>query len=320
MKKLISIVTPCFNEEENINELCDRISRVFFDLPYDYEHIIIDNCSTDNTVSLVKNRIETDHRVRLIVNTRNFGHIRSPYHGVLQSSGDACILIASDLQDPPELLPQFLKKWEDGAKIVMAVKPESEENYFINLIRRTYYKILNLISDVPLVNNATGAGLFDKRVVEILRGLDDPYPYFRGLLCEIGYPITTVEFVQPKRKRGISKSNFFTLYDIGMLGVTSHSKVPLRLMTLFGFFISFVCFFISAAYFIVKILYWDSFELGLAPIVVGLFFIGAVQMFIVGLLGEYVGTILTQVRKLPLVTESERINFPSFNVQNGKIQ
>lgn len=308
-KKLISIVTPCYNEEENIDELCQRIEKVMESLPYDYEHICIDNCSTDSTVSKIKAKAAVDKRIKLIVNARNFGHIRSPYYGILQSRGDACVLIASDLQDPPEMIAEFVKKWEQGFKTVLAVKPESEESSIMFGLRKAYYLLISKISEVPLVQNATGAGLFDRAVVDILRGIQDSYPYFRGLLCEIGFPIATVPFKQPRRQRGITKNNFYTLYDIAMLGITNHSKIPLRLMAMSGFVLAFFSLIAAIIFFVAKLLYWDSFQLGAAPILIGVFFFGAIQAFFIGVLGEYIGSIHTQVRNMPLVVELERVNF-----------
>lgn len=309
MAKLISIVTPCYNEEDNIEELYQRIVAVMSKLPYEYEHICIDNCSTDGTVKKLKGIASQDKRVKLIINARNFGHIRSPYYALLQSSGDACILIASDLQDPPEMISDFIKKWEEGFKTVLAVKPESDESAFMFFIRKFYYRLVTKISEVPLVDNATGAGLFDRVIIDILRKLNDPYPYFRGLLCEIGYPIATVSFRQPRRQRGITKNNFYTLYDIAMLGITNHSKVPLRLMAMGGFVLSLLSLFAALAFLVAKLIFWDSFQLGIAPVLIGVFFFGAIQAFFIGLLGEYIGSIHTQVRNMPLVIESERVNF-----------
>ena len=308
-KKLISIVTPCYNEAENIDELYQRIVAVMAELPYDYEHICIDNASTDNTVSKIKEIAARDKRVKLIVNARNFGHIKSPYYAILQSRGDACVLIASDLQDPPEMITEFIKKWEEGYKTVLAVKPESEESSIMFFLRKTYYRFITRISEVPLVQNATGAGLFDRVVVDILRNIGDPYPYFRGLLCEIGFPIATVPFKQPKRQHGITKNNFYTLYDIAMLGITNHSKIPLRLMAMSGFLLSFLSLLVAVVFFIAKLIFWDSFQLGTAPMLIGIFFFGAIQAFFIGVLGEYIGSIHTQVRNMPLVVELERVNF-----------
>ena len=309
MTKLISIVTPLFNEEENIEDLCNRVSAVMSPLPYDYEHLCIDNCSKDQTVALLRARATRDPRLKIIVNARNFGHIRSPYYALMQAAGDAVVVIAGDLQDPPEMIPDFIKKWEDGFKTVMAVKPESEESSLMFFVRKMYYKIINRISEVSLINNATGAGLFDRDVIEILRSIDDPYPYTRGLVCEIGYPIATVPFKQPRRTRGVTSQNFYTLYDIAMLGITKHSKVPLRLMAMLGFALAIVSLLAAFGYLLAKLLFWDKFQFGTAPILIGIFLFGAIQMFFLGMLGEYIASIQTQVRKMPLVVESERINF-----------
>jgi glycosyltransferase involved in cell wall biosynthesis len=309
MTKLISIVTPCYNEELNVEELAARIAAVMAAQPYDYEHIIIDNHSTDGTVAKVRQLIEGDSHIRMIVNARNFGHIRSPYHAILESQGDATILIAADLQDPPEIIAEFIKKWEEGYKTVMAVKPASEEAKLMFFLRKTYYKWVTRISEIPLVPNATGAGLFDKAVVAVMRRIDDPYPYFRGLVCEIGFPIATVPFKQPRRLRGLTKNNFYSLYDNGMLGVVAHSKVPLRLMTMLGFGMAVISFLVAIGFLVAKLAFWNSFELGVAPLLIGMFFLASIQLFFMGLLGEYVGMIYTRVRKLPLVTESERVNF-----------
>ncbi len=311
MTKLISIVTPCYNEEENVDELYQRIADVMSTLPYEYEHIYIDNCSTDNTISKLKNIAANDKRVKLILNARNFGHIRSPYHALLQANGDACISIASDLQDPPEMIVEFIKKWEAGFKIVLAVKPKSEESRWMFLIRKTYYNLISSMSEVSLIKNATGAGLLDRAVIDILKQIQDPYPYFRGLLCEIGYPIATIPFKQPRRQRGFTKNNLYTLYDMAMLGITNHSKVPLRIMTIGGFVLSILSLLTAMSFLIAKLVFWDSFQLGMAPILIGLFFFGAMQAFCIGLLGEYIGSIHTKVRNMPLVIESERVNFDS---------
>jgi len=308
-KKLISIITPCYNEEDNIVELCDRISVIMNNQPYNYEHICIDNSSTDTTVQKIKNIAINDKCLKLIINSRNFGHIRSPFYGILQSNGDACILIASDFQDPPEMIEKFIEKWELGFKIVLAVKPESEESAFMFSIRKLYYRVLAKLSEVPLIQNATGAGMFDREVIEILRKIDDPYPYFRGLLCEIGFPISTIPFKQPKRMKGVTKNNFYTLYDIAMLGITNHSKIPLRLMAMGGFLLAFLSLIIALIFLMAKIVYWDSFQLGTAPVIIGVFFFGAIQAFFIGVLGEYIGSIHTKVRNMPLVIEKERINF-----------
>ncbi|NOS86935.1 MAG: glycosyltransferase family 2 protein, partial [Methylococcaceae bacterium] len=264
---------------------------------------------TDGTVAKIKALAAHDPRLKLIVNVRNFGHIRSPYYAMLQTTGDACVLIASDLQDPPEIIAEFIKQWELGYKTVLAVKPESEESRLMFGLRKAYYRLIARISEVPLVNNATGAGLFDREVINILRTIQDPYPYFRGLLCEIGFPIALVPFKQPRRQRGVTKNNFYTLYDIAMLGITNHSKIPLRLMAMSGFLLAFLSLMVAAFFLVAKLVYWDSFQLGMAPILIGIFFFGAMQAFFIGVLGEYIGSIHTQVRNMPLVVEKERVNF-----------
>jgi len=307
--KTISIVTPLFNEEDNVAELCERIRVVMEALPYEYEHICIDNSSRDGTAAILRSRAAIDPRLKVIINARNFGHIRSPYYALLQAGGDCVIIIAGDLQDPPELIPEFIKKWEDGFKIVMATKSVSDESLLMSFVRKAYYYFLDKISEVPLVKNATGAGLYDRVVLDILRRINDPYPYARGLVCEIGYPIALVPFVQPRRMRGVTSQNFYSLYDIAMLGITKHSRVPLRMMTMMGFALSCLSMMVAFFYFSAKLIFWDSFTLGLAPILIGMFFFGAVQLFFMGLLGEYLGTIQVQVRNMPLVVEAERINF-----------
>jgi glycosyltransferase involved in cell wall biosynthesis len=309
MRKLISIVTPCYNEEANIDELYQRIVEVMSRLDYDYEHIFIDNCSTDSSIVKLRALATQDTRVKLILNARNFGHIRSPYHALLQARGDAAVLIASDLQDPPEMIEEFVKKWEEGFKTVMAVKPESEESRLMFIARRAYYRFVTRISEVPLVQNATGAGLFDRAVLDILKKIDDPYPYFRGLLCEIGFPIATVPFKQPRRMRGITSNNFYTLYDIAMLGITNHSKVPLRLMVMGGAVLAGLSLLAAFGFLIAKLVFWNSFQVGIAPLLISLFFFSSVQILFLGMLGEYLGSVHTKIRNMPLVVESERVNF-----------
>ncbi len=307
--KTISIVTPCFNEEGNIDELYHRVKTVMSSLDYDYEHIFIDNASTDHTVDLLRNLAEQDKRVKVIINTRNFGHIRSPFHALLQASGDAVIGMASDLQDPPERIPDFIKNWEEGYKAVIGVKTTSQESGLIYLLRTLYYRTLRQLSDVELIEHFTGFGLYDKQVVEILRSFNDPYPYFRGLIADIGFPIAKIEFEQPKRKNGITKNNFYTLYDMAMLGLTSYTKVPLRLAAMLGFLTAGISFLVGLAYLIYKLIFWANFSVGLAPAVIGLFFLGSVQLIFLGIIGEYIGAIYTQVIHRPLVIEKERINF-----------
>jgi polyisoprenyl-phosphate glycosyltransferase len=307
--KLISIITPCFNEEDNVKELYDRIKLVMMAQPYDYEHIFIDNASSDHTMEELRALALRDQRVKVIINTRNFGHIRSPYHALLQASGDVIIGMASDLQDPPEKIPEFIRKWEEGYKVVIGVKTHSQESGIFFLLRSLYYRLLRKLSDVPLIENFTGFGLYDRQVIEILRGFHDPYPYFRGQIAEIGFEIARIEFTQPRRKRGISKNNFYTLYDLAMLGVVSYTKVPLRLAAMFGFLSGILSFLVGLIYLVYKLVDWKNFTLGLAPVVIGLFFLGSVQLLFLGIVGEYIGEIYTLSVHRPLVIEKERINF-----------
>ena len=303
-------MTPCFNEEGNVEELHRQIVGVMETLPeYDYEHIYIDNASQDRTQELLRKIAAEDKRVKVIINTRNFGHIRSPHYAFLQAKGEAVISMVSDLQDPPCMIIDYLKKWKEGYKIVLGQKVGSEENSLMFRIRKLYYALVNKLSDVELLQNVTGAGLYDREVVEKLRSLDDPYPYVRGLISELGYSVARIPFHQPNRKNGITKNNWYTLYDMAMLGFTSHSKIPLRLAAILGFFCAFLSILVALAYLIYKLLYWDRFPLGAAPLVIGLFFFTSVQLFFIGIIGEYIGAIHTQVMKRPLVVEKERINF-----------
>ena len=308
MKK-ICIVTPTYNEEENIKELCNAISSEMKKLDYEYEHIVIDNCSTDSTIKILRQLAAEDKKLKVIINSRNFGHIKSPIHGILQSSGDATILMSSDFQDPPELIPDYIKKWEEGNLVVLGQKTTSDENFLKHFLKKVFYKFINIISETPLMMNTTGAGIFDRKIIEYVRQIDDPYPYFRGLISEITSDIKLVSFHQPKRKKGKTKNNFYSLYDIGILGIVKHSKIPLRIMTLLGFFASFLSICVAFVYLIYKFLFWDSFEWGLAPLIIGLFTLSSLQIFLLGFIGEYVMNILTQSRKIPLVVEKERINF-----------
>ena len=309
-KKLISIVTPCFNEEANVEILHTQIVEVMSEMPeYDFEHIYIDNASTDQTLPILRKLAADDKRVKVIVNSRNFGHIRSPFYGLLQARGDAVIGMASDLQDPPSMIKDFIGKWEEGFKVVMGVKTRSEEPKILYKLRTLFYKTLAKLSDVQLVENFTGFGCYDQQVIEILRQMNDPYPYFRGLIADIGFPTAKIEFTQSKRKRGITKNNFYTLYDMAMLGFTNNTKVPLRLATMLGFLSALVSFLIGIFYLIYKLVNWQNFQLGSAPIVIGLFFFGAIQLLFLGIVGEYIGAIYTQVLHRPLVIEKERINF-----------
>jgi len=319
--KLISIVTPCFNEAENIDELYARLKRIRDELPaYRFEHIFIDNASTDATASKIKELIKRDAAVRLIVNARNFGHIRSPHYGMLQASGDAVICLASDLQDPPEIIPQMVRAWENGYRVVAGVKRGSRESRAMWFVRSCYYRMVRKLADVQLLEHFTGFGMYDRAVIDILRTIDDPYPYFRGLVAEIGFDVARVPFDQPGRMRGITKNNFYTLYDLAMLGITSHSKLPIRLATMAGFALSIVSFLISLTYLVLKLIFWNRFQMGTAPILIGMFFFGSVQIFFIGLIGEYIASIHTQVLRRPLVVERERVNFDSLPTKEREPQ
>lgn len=309
MNKLISICASCYNEEENVDEFYRRTTEVFAALPqYRYEMIIMDNASTDDTAGALRRIAARDPFVRVILNSRNFG-FRSGYYALMQASGDAAILISSDLQDPPELIRQFLEKWEAGYKVAIAVKNKSEESACFFAVRRLCYFLIGRLSEVPLVANFYGFGLYDRRVVETLRKMDDPYPYFRGMICEVGFERAEIPFVQPRRKRGFSKHSLYSLYDMAMLGITNHSKVPLRLATFTGFCLAALSLLVAAIYFSYKLLFWNNFQVGVAPLVIGIFFFSSVQLLFTGILGEYIGAIHTQVLKRPLVVEKERINF-----------
>jgi len=300
--RALSVVTPCYNEEGNVRELYERVKKVLLDLPqYTYEHIFIDNASRDKTVDILREIAAEDQRVKVIVNARNFGQVRSPYWAILQANGDAVIGLAADLQDPPELIQSFVTEWEKGSAVVLGVKATTEEGGLMAWARRRYYSTLATMSDVEIVANATGFGLYDRRVVEIIRDMRDPNPYFRGLLAEIGLPIAQIPYAQPNRAAGSSSNNFFTLFDLAMLGMT----------TLGGFALAAASLFLAFAYLVAKLLFWDYFPMGVAPIVIGLFFTFSVQLFFIGMLGEYVASIHTHVVRRPIVVELERINFGS---------
>ena len=309
MKKKISIVTPTFNEESNIKLLYDKIKIEFSKLDYDYEHIVIDNNSTDNTVPILRKICLDDKNLKVIVNNKNYGHLKSPFYGLMQATGDAVIIISSDFQDPIDIIPKLLQLWKKGHKVVLNQKISSDENFLIFNLRKFYYKLISKLSEIQLPENTTGSGLYDRKVLDTLKDIKDPMPYVRGLIAEIEGDIAFVKFSQPKRSFGKSKNNFYTLIDLAFLGFVKHSKLPLRFMMLFGFFISFVSLLVSIVFLMYKILFWNSFQLGIAPIVIGFFFISAIQMILIGLLGEYISITLAHVRNLPLVIEKERINF-----------
>jgi glycosyltransferase involved in cell wall biosynthesis len=309
--KLITIVAPCFNEEENVRELYRRLRIMADQVPeYRFNFLFIDNASKDGTVSVLRELAARDPAVKVIVNARNFGHLRSPMHAFLQAEGAAVGGIASDLQEPPELFVEMIRKWESGIPIIAAIKTSSDENTVMYRIRTAYYRLVARLTNVQVLEHHTGFGLYDRSVVEHMRTeFRDPYPYFRGIIAELGLPFATVSYTQSRRERGITKNNFYTLYDLAMLGITNLSKVPLRLVIFSGFVSAMVSFLAGTFYFAYKLAFWNSFTVGVAPLVLGLFFMGSVQMISVGIIGEYVGSIHTLVQNRPLVTERERINF-----------
>jgi glycosyltransferase involved in cell wall biosynthesis len=306
----ITILTPSRNERENVRALYEQIRGVTTQLPdLSFEHLFIDNASTDGTQDELRKLASENPSVKIILNQRNFGHVRSPYHGLLQAPGDAVIVMAADLQDPPELIPELVRLWRAGSQVILGQKKNSAEPRLFFVIRKGYYRLVKRLADVDLLENITGFGLYDRKVIEAFRALDDPYPYVRGLISELGFPVALVPYEQPKRARGTSKNNFYTLYDVAMLGITSHSKVPLRLATMLGFAAAAVSFVVGVVYLVYKLVFWQRFALGVAPVVIGLFFFASVQLFFVGVIGEYIGAIHTRVTKRPLVVEKERINF-----------
>jgi glycosyltransferase involved in cell wall biosynthesis len=308
--RTISILTACFNEEDNVGELYNRVRAVMAGLGrYRYEHIFIDNASTDNTVAALKKIAAADTNVKIIVNARNFGHIRSPMHALHQTRGDAVIGLAADLQDPPEMIADMVREWENGYSMVLGIKRSSEGNSLMFWIRKRYYRLVNRLSSVETFENFTGFGLYDRRVVDLVKSFADPYPYFRGMIAEIGLPHKKLYYDQPSRKRGITKNNFYTLYDIGMLGIINHSKAPLRLMAFAGIVGALFSFLVGFGYFIYKLAFWRNFSAGIAPLVIGIFFLGSIQLLFLGILGEYIGAIHTQVQNRPFAVEKERVNF-----------
>lgn len=310
-RKVITIVTPCYNEVLNVRELHRRMLEMAAGLPeYRFEHLFIDNASTDGTVQLLREMAAEDPTVKVILNARNFGHIRSPFHALLQAEGDAVGCLFADLQDPPELFVEMIRQWEQGTPIVAAIKNTSEESGMMYALRTAYYRLVGRLTNVEVLEHFTGFGLYDRTVMDLIRtNFRDPYPYFRGMIAELGLPHAKVFYNQKRRERGKTKNNFYTLYDMAMLGITNLSKVPLRLVTFSGFVSAILSFLAGLFYFAYKLAFWSHFTVGIAPLVIGLFFMGSVQLIGLGIIGEYVGSIHTFAQNRPLVTERERINF-----------
>ncbi len=308
--KHISVMTPCYNEEGNIQTIYQAVKEQFDCLKaYTYEHIFIDNCSTDHSREILRRIAKQDKHVKVIFNARNFGPNRSGTYGMLQATGDALICIVCDMQDPPEMIPVFLKKWEEGYKVVMGQKTKSRENPMMFQIRKCYYKIMDAVSETEHLENVTGYGLFDREVLAMIRWMDDPEPYIRGLITQLGYKWCLVEYTQKQRQLGKSSYNFNRYFDFAMTGLTHVSRKPLRVLTLSGMVLSTISFILAVVYLIMKLVHWYRFDMGMAPVLIGMFLLGSVQILFLGILGEYIGAILIRVSKRPMVVEEERINF-----------
>ena len=310
MKK-ISVLIPCYNEVENVGPMSEAVIGILEGelSQYDYELVFIDNCSTDGTRDKLEEICAKNQKVKAIFNVTNFGQFNSPFYGMCQTTGDCTISMCCDFQDPVEMLPQFVKEWENGYKIVSAIKTSSKENPFIRFLRTIYYKMIRNMSDVKMIEHFTGFGLYDRTFIELLKQLDDPMPFLRGIVAEYGFSRKEIEYQQAKRRAGKTKNNFYTLYDAAMLSVTSYTKVGLRLATILGFISSGVSLVIALVYLILKLVNWDNFQAGYAPMIIGVYVLGSIQLFFIGLLGEYILNINSRVIHRPLVVEEKRINF-----------
>ena len=314
MKK-ISIIIPCYNEEENIEAMYGALKNLFDTelASYDYEFIFIDNDSRDKSREILRELCKKDNKLKAIFNAKNFGQFNSPYYAMLQSSGDATILMAADFQDPIEMIPKYVSAWEEGYKIAIGIKKASKENVLMYKLRTLYYKMIKKLSDVEQIEHFTGFGLYDKAFIEVMRKLDDPTPFLRGIVAELGFKRKEIAYEQPKRRAGITSNNLYRLYDAAMLSITSYTKLGLRLATLIGAMSGGFSFFVAIIYLILKLLYWDRFPAGMAPILIGMLFLGSIQIFFIGMIGEYILTINQRVMKRPLVVEEERINFEGYS-------
>lgn len=320
--KTISVLIPTFNEQENVQLLSQAIINLFQKdlMQYKYEIVFIDNCSTDNTQSIIKELCDNDSQIKAIFNAKNFGQFNSPFYGLCQTTGDCTILICADFQDPVEMIPKFINEWEAGYKIVCGIKAKSKENIIMRTLRTCYYKIIKKMSDVEQIEHFTGFGLYDKSFISVLKGIDDPTPFLRGIVAELGFKRKDIPYEQQRRRAGKTKNNWYTLYDGAMLSFTSYTKIGMRIATIFGAFMSFLSILAAFAYLIMKLLFWNRFPAGNIPIMLGVFVLGAVQIFFIGLLGEYILNINSRVIKRPLVIEEERINFvPEINKEKQGI-
>ena len=309
--KKISVLVPCYNEQENVVGIANAILEQFDKnlTKYDCDLVFIDNCSTDNTRPLLRELCKKNKRVKAIFNARNFGQFNSPYHGIMQCRGDCVISICCDFQDPVELIPVFVAEWEKGAKIVSGIKTQSDEDKFVRFLRTCYYKVIQKMSAVEQIEHFTGFGLYDKEFIEVLRNLKDPTPFLRGIVAELGFKRVDVAYKQAKRRAGKTHNDWYSLYDAAMLSFTSYTKVGLRVATIGGFFVSFLSLIVAVVYGIYKITHWHSFSVGIAPLVMGVFILGSVQLFFIGFLGEYILGMNNRIMNRPLVIEEERLNF-----------
>lgn len=322
IKKKISIVVPCYNEEQNVRLMADAIGKQFSEhevlRALDYDIVFIDNDSADGTRAELRKLCEEDRaHIKAIFNAKNFGQFNSPYYAMLQTDGDATMLMAADFQDPPELIPQFVQNWLDGFKIVIGVKAHSTDGKFIYALRCLYYKMIKKFSQVEQIEHFTGFGLYDRAFIDVMRKLDDPTPFLRGIVAELGFRRKEIPYDQPKRRAGKTSNNFYTLYDAAMLGFTSYTKIGLRLATFAGAICSAVCILIAFVYLIMKLIWWDRFPAGTAPLLIGMLFLGSIQIFFIGLVGEYILSINQRVMHRPLVVEEERLNFDSGDADSG---
>lgn len=310
-RQVISIMIPTYNEEDNARPIYEAVKKEMEQsLPeYDYEILFIDNCSQDRTRAILREICEENHRVRAIFNVRNFGQFNSPYYGLINTSGDCTISLCADFQDPVEMIPQFVRKWEEGYKIVCAVKTASKENPLMYWMRSVYYKLIHKVSSVDMIQNFTGFGLYDKQFLNVLRNLDDPTPFYRGLVAELGFKQAFIPYTQEKRRAGKTSNNWATLYDAAFLSFTTYTKIGLRLPTILGFIMSVLSLLVAIGYMICKFIWWDRFQAGVAPMLIGVFFLGAVQLFFIGIMGEYILAMNERMKRRPLVVEEERINF-----------
>lgn len=316
--KTISVIIPCYNEEENIEAMYKALKDLFDTSlkEYKYEFIFIDNDSSDNSREILRALCAKDKGLKAIFNAKNFGQFNSPYYAMLQSSGEATVLMAADFQDPPEMILKYVKAWEEGYKIAIGIKAASKENAVMYKLRGIYYKLIKKLSDVEQIEHFTGFGLYDRAFINVLRKLDDPTPFLRGIVAELGFKRKEIPYEQPKRRAGMTSNNFYRLYDAAMLSITSYTKIGLRIATLIGGLSGFLSLTVALIYLVLKLLYWDRFPAGMAPILIGMLFLGSVQLFFIGMMGEYVLTINHRVMKRPLVVEEERINFEELSENN----